>query len=156
MLKLFILFTVLNIINVVLQTVKSIVTITAGKWTSAFVNAIAYGLYQVILVYSVCELPLWQKVLVVALANFVGVFIVKYFEEKGQKEKLWKIEMTVPTKYRYILDTSLNSIPHSYLVISDKHTLFNIYCDTKDQSRMVRQIAEQYDGKVFATETKIL
>lgn len=156
MLKLFILFTVLNIINVVLQTVKSIVTITAGKWTSAMVNAIAYGLYQVILVYSVCELPLWQKVLVVALANFIGVFIVKYFEEKGQKEKLWKIEMTVPTKYRYILDTSLNSIPHSYLVISDKHTLFNIYCDTKDQSRMVRQIAEQYDGKVFATETKIL
>ena len=156
MLKLFILFTVLNIINVVLQTVKSIVTITAGKWTSATVNAIAYGLYQVILVYSVCELPLWQKVLVVALANFVGVFIVKYFEEKGQKEKLWKIEMTVPTKYRYVLDTSLNSIPHSYLVISDKHTLFNIYCDTKEQSRMVKQIAEQYDGKVFATETKIL
>lgn len=156
MLKLFILFTVLNIINVVLQTVKSIVTITAGKWTSAFVNAIAYGLYQVILVYSVCELPLWQKVLVVALANFVGVFIVKYFEEKGQKEKLWKIELTIPTKYRYVVDTSLNAIPHSYMVITDKHTLFNIYCDTKEQSKIVKDIATRYDGKTFATETKIL
>ena len=86
----------------------------------------------------------------------IGVYVVKAIEEKMAKERLWKIEMTVPTKYKAILDVSLNAIPHSYMVITDKHTIFNIYCDTKEQSRIVRELAKRYDGKTFASEAKIL
>ena len=96
--ELFITFCALNVLNVIIQTAKSICTIKGGKWLAAFVNAIAYGLYTVVVVYTVCELPLWLKCIVVAFANLVGVFVVKAIEEKTEKDKLWKIETTVVPK----------------------------------------------------------
>ena len=43
--KLLILFIVMNIANVVIQTIKSLATVKCGKWGAAIVNAVAYGLY---------------------------------------------------------------------------------------------------------------
>ena len=40
--KLLIIFIVLNIFNVILQTVKSICTVKCGKTVAAIVNAVAY------------------------------------------------------------------------------------------------------------------
>ena len=78
--KLLILFIVLNVANVIIQTVKSIATIKCGKTVAALVNAVAYGLYTVVVVYTVCDLNLWVKVLVVAVANLIGVYVVKWIE----------------------------------------------------------------------------
>lgn len=88
--KLFITFVILNIVNVIIQTVKSLATVKCGKTIASIVNAVAYGLYTVVVVYTVCDLPLWLKVVVVGLANLVGVFVVKLVEEKSRKDKLWK------------------------------------------------------------------
>ena len=149
-------FIVLNIVNVILQTAKSIATVKCGKTIAAFANAIAYGLYTIVIIYTVCELPLWEKVLIVALANFIGVYVVKIVEQKLVKEKLWKIEMTVPTKYRAAVDFDLRQVPHSYIEISDKHTLFNFYCATQAESKKVKDIVAQYGAKYFVSETKNL
>ena len=92
--ELLILFIVMNVVNVIIQTVKSIATIKCGKFVAAIVNAIAYGLYTYIVVLTMCELPLLYKCLIVAAANFVGVYVVKFVEEKARKDKLWKIEAT--------------------------------------------------------------
>ena len=154
--KLFITFCILNIANVIIQTTKSIATIKCKKTVAAIVNAIAYGLYTVVVVYMVCELPLWLKVSVIAIANLIGVYIVKLFEEKKQKDKLWKIEVTIPTKYKYVVDTAFKRIPHSYIEISSKHTLFSFYCESQEQSRAVRELVQQYDAKYFVSETKNL
>lgn len=154
--KLFITFCILNIANVIIQTVKSIATIKCKKTMAAIINAIAYGLYTVVVVYMVCELPLWLKVAVIAIANLIGVYIVKLFEEKGQKDKLWKIEVTIPTKYKYVVDTAFKRIPHNYIEISNKHTLFSFYCESQEQSRAVRELVQQYDAKYFVSETKNL
>lgn len=154
--KLLITFIVFNIINVIIQTVKSIATIKCGKTVAAIVNAVAYGLYTYIVVLTVCELPLWVKVVTVGLANLVGVYVVKYCEEKSRKDKLWKIEVTIPTKYALMVDDGLVSIPHSYIRISPKHTLFNIYCATQAESKRVKELIDMYDAKYFVTESKVL
>ena len=93
--KLFVIFVVLNVLNVIIQTVKSICTIKCGKVGAALINALAYGLYTIVLVYMSCELDLWTKAIVVALCNLIGVYVVKLIEEKMRKDKLWKIELTV-------------------------------------------------------------
>ena len=80
--KLFILFVVLNVINVVLQTAKSIATMRCGKTVAAVANAVAYSLYTVVIIYTNCELPLFAKVAVVGVTNLIGVYIVKAIEEK--------------------------------------------------------------------------
>ena len=94
--NLLILFVVLNVVNVILQTAKSIATLRCGKTVAALANAIAYGLYTVVIIYTNCELPLVAKVAVVAVTNLIGVYVVKWVEEKLNKEKLWKVEATVP------------------------------------------------------------
>lgn len=156
--ELLLLFIVLNAVNVVIQTIKSLCTIKCGKLVAAVVNAVAYGLYTVVVVYMVCELPLLWKVVIVGLCNFVGVFIVKWCEEKARKDKLWKIEVTIPTQYAETVDYSLTNlfIPHSFIKISDKHTLFNCYCATQADSALVKKIVNQYEAKYFIAESKNL
>lgn len=94
--ELFLIFVGLNIVNVIIQTVKSLCTVKCGKGVAALVNALAYGLYTIVTIYMLCDLDLWVKAGVVAGCNLVGVYIVKWCEEKARKDKLWKVEMTVP------------------------------------------------------------
>ena len=156
--KLLIIFIVLNIANVIIQTVKSIATIKCGKAVAALVNAIAYGLYTVVTVYMMCELNLGLKALIVALCNLVGVFVVKLIEEKTRKARLWKVEATVLRGYTNSLHYDLDEadIPHNYLENVGKYTLFNIFCATQKQSAKAKEIMAKYEAKYFVTESKIL
>lgn len=156
--KLLITFIILNIVNVILQTVKSIATVKCGKTVAAIVNAVAYGLYTVVIVYTNADLPLMSKVLVVALANLVGVYVVKWFEEKRRKEMLWKIEFTVNGNHTAEVAKLLElaRIPHNYIENVGKYTIFNAYSATQKQSESVKEIIKQYNAKYFVTETKEL
>ena len=82
--KLLLIFIILNITNVIIQTVKSLVTVKCGKTAAALINAVAYGLYTVVVIYTVCELPLYLKALIVAICNLVGVYVVKLIEERAR------------------------------------------------------------------------
>ena len=85
--ELLMLFIALNIVNVVVQTVKSICTVKSGKVVAALVNAGAYGLYTIVVVYMLCDLPLMWKAGIIAACNLVGVFFVKLIEEKSRKDR---------------------------------------------------------------------
>jgi uncharacterized protein YebE (UPF0316 family) len=156
--NLLILFILLNVANVIIQTVKSLATIKCGKGMAALVNAIAYGLYTVVLVYTVCDLPLMLKVAVVAACNLVGVFVVKWGEEKSRKAKLWKVEATVPFERYESLDYDLTNhfIEHNYILLGEKYAVFNIYCPTQEQSKFAKKILDGHKAKYFVSETKIL
>lgn len=156
--NLLITFIILNILNVIIQTVKSIATIKCGKGAAALVNAVAYGLYTVVTVYMMCELDLWLKALIVALANLVGVYVVKYFEEKSRKDKLWKVEATVLRGWTKELHRALvvAEIPHNYLENVGKYTLFNIFCETQAQSTKAKHILDSFEAKYFVSESKNL
>lgn len=156
--RLLILFILLNVANVIIQTVKSIATIKCGKVAAALVNAIAYGLYTIVIVYTNCELNLWVKVAVVGIANLIGVYVVKWFEEKGRKDRLWKVEATVLRGYTDHLHADLaeNQISHNYLENVGKYTLFNIYCPTQKESAKAKEIMNKYEAKYFVSESKVL
>ena len=154
--KLFITFVVLNVLNVIMQTVKSLATYKCKKEMASFVNAVAYGLYQVILVYAVCDLPLWLKVVVVALANLVGVYVVKYGEEKIEKDKLWLVKITVPNYNLEKVKQALNSknIPFTYYDVT-KYGVFDTFCGTQKETLEVIEICKDNNGKMFASENKL-
>ena len=97
--EMLIIFIMLTILNVVIQTIKSIATIKCGKVVASLVNAVAYGLYTYVIFFTSCEgIDLHAKALITAFANLVGVYVVKYFEEKARKDKVWKVECSVPTE----------------------------------------------------------
>lgn len=155
--KLVIIFIVLNIVNVIIQTVKSIATIRCGKGVAALVNAVAYGLYTVVVVYMVCELPLWFKVVVIAIANLIGVYLVKFFEEKKRKDKLWKVEATIEKGDFDKIKTTAFSLGLSYNYVDiRKYYLFNFYCPTQKDSEMVKGLLDSVNAKYFVNESKTL
>ena len=99
-----IVFFILSIVNVIFATTKSLVTIKGNKLTAALVSGGYYAFYNIMLIYIVTDFPIWQKCIVTFICNVIGVFVVKWFEEKTQKEKLWKVELTVPTEYLEVID----------------------------------------------------
>lgn len=151
-------YIVFNVLNVIIQTVKSIVTIKCNKWVASVVNAVAYGLYTYIVVLTASDLDLWFKIVVTALSNLVGVFIVKYLEEKKRKSQLWKVEFTVNGVLTHTIDELLKlaKVPHNYIENVGKYTIFNAYCATQKESESVKEIVNKYNAKYFVSETKIL
>lgn len=156
--NLLILFIVCNIANVIIQTVKSIATIKSSPSVAAVVNALAYGFYTyVLIIISSFEISTIGKCLVVGACNLVGVYLVKKIEVRRRKEKLWKIEMTVPkTKidvaHNYLLE---NNISHNYIPDIGKWAVFNIYCTTQEQTKNVEIILKECGGKGFVSESRV-
>ena len=122
------------------------------------INAVAYGLYTIVVIYTVCELPLWLKATVVAVANLVGVYVVKVLEEKARKDKLWKVEATVtPDKIADICKAlEQGGISYNCFRTSGEHRIFNIFCPTQKESHLVKNLLDYHEAKYFVSETKIL
>ena len=152
-------FVVLNIINVVIQTIKSIATIKCGAWAAAGINAVAYGLYTVVVVYMNADgLGLFWKAIIIGLANLLGVYVVKVVEEKNRKDKLWKVEATVLRGHTTALHCALvdAEISHNYLENVGKFTLFNVYCETQADSIKAKLVLDKFGAKYFVSESKTL
>ena len=159
--KLLTIFILLNVANVIIQTIKSIATVKCGKVGASLTNAVAYGLYTIVTVYLMCELDLYLKAGIVAVCNLVGVYVVKWVEEKARKDKLWKVEATVQNLVyftNYIKTECENhKIPYSILSVENvDYVVFNFYCATQEKSRVVRQICDGCNAKYFVSESKTL
>lgn len=156
--NLLIIFIIANILNVIIQTIKSICTIKCGKGVASLVNALAYGFYTYVVILMVADLPLLTKCVIVGLCNLVGVYIVKWVEERARKAKLWKVELTVRNEEAQKLHEDLNrfNIPHNYIPNVGKWTIFNAYCATQKESHFTKEIANKAHAKYFVTETKDL
>lgn len=153
-----ILFIICTIVNVVLNTVKSIVTVKGGKGAAAAVNAVTFGFYTyIIILTATADLTTWEKIIITTLCNLIGVYVVKLVEEKMRKDKLWKIDVTVPRISALPVHRLLqeNSIPHNYEVVH-KWAIFHCYAENKAATENVLNVAKQYNGKTFASETKLI
>lgn len=152
--KLIIIFIVLSIINVVFSTIRSIVTIKGGKTTASLISGGYFAFYNIMLLYTVADFPMWQKCVITFVCNVIGVWIVKWCEEKARKDKLWKIEATFNIEDLEEIDKS-TSISHSYIEVG-RHVIFNFYAENQRQSAIVKDIIKKYNGKYFVSESKVL
>ena len=154
MLTLILLFTVSTIINVILSTVKTIVTVKSGKFVASALNAITYGFYNYVIILTTIDgIGIFEKCLITALCNFVGVWIVKLIEEKSRKDKLWLVKMTIPkSEWENVKEElKLFNIPNSYVDI-DKYVIFDTYCYNQKDTSRVQEICNKHYGKMFASE----
>ena len=155
--KMILLFVILSIINVIFSTVRSLTTIKSSKGIAAFISAGYFAFYNIMLIYTVADFPMWQKCVITFVCNVVGVFLVKWGEEKARKDKLWKVEATVkPTEVEAIkrFCESFN-LPFSYIDI-DKYVIFNFYCATQKESALIKDVLNNHNAKYFVSESKTL
>ena len=156
--KFLIIFIILYIINVIFSTIRSITTIKSGKTVASFVSGGYFAFYNIMLIYTVADFPMWQKCLITFICNVFGVWIVKLIEEKLEKEKLWKVEATIYKIYQDDVCSMLNKsrIPYNYIEGVGKYTIFNVFCATQKQSAAVKEILKTYNAKYFVSESKTL
>ena len=155
--ELLITFIILSIINVIFSTVRSIVTIKGNKVTASFISGGYFAFYNIMLLYTVADFPMWQKCVITFVCNVIGVFIVKFIEEKSRKDKLWKVEATIPRAEASRLINYLENSELSYNYVDiNKYYLFNFYCPTQRQSAEVKKLLDNFDAKYFVSESKTL
>ena len=147
------LFTLATIVNVSVSTIRSICTIKCGKWLSALTNAICYGFYPLIVMLTAKDtVDIVTNMCITAVANFICVWIIKYVEEKARKDKLWRIDLTIPAEETAFIHRKLADIPHNYIECGPK-TVFNCYCATQKESAEVKTLAVAIGGKYSAFES---
>lgn len=155
--ELLITFIILSIINVIFSTVRSIVTIKGNKVTASFISGGYFAFYNIMLLYTVADFPMWQKCVITFVCNVIGVFIVKFIEEKSRKDKLWKVEVTIPRVEASRLINYLENSELSYNYVDiNKYYLFNFYCPTQKQSAEVKKLLDKFHAKYFVSESKTL
>ena len=158
--KFFILFLIATAVNVILSTMRSLITIKGTKLSAAAINAICYGFYSYIIILTNGNgLSTISKMLITAGCNFVCVYLVKWIDEKRTPEKMWKIECAFP---RMSPTEEINThqliekmgIPNNFTRLGS-WSIFNCYCDTCEKTDSIINFCKTNNGKMSAYESKI-
>jgi len=142
-------FIVATLFNVILSTMKSVITIKGGRVVASIVNAIAYG-FNTIVIKGISNVELWIAVLVTILSNLVGVYIALTITKKFEKEKLWKITVTVLSDDIKSFKNSLHNedIPFiTYETSYEKYKVVDIFSQNKSESKKIKHIISNYNVK---------
>ena len=149
-------FFLLQFINVVLSTMKTVLTVKANKHIAMLINTITYTFYS-----GVVKLMAGQDMIIVLavtfLTNVIGVYIAMFILEKSKKDVLWKIEVTIPKNDFDIFfqESEKLDVPFNYIDI-DKYYLFNYYSKTQMESKVIKEMLNQFNVKYFVIESKNL
>lgn len=144
------LFTILTIINIILQTMHSVCLVRCTKIIASVVNAVAFAVYTIVIVYtSSDQITLLTKVIIVGVCNLIGTYISLLILEKIRKDKLWKIETTIKCDNVNALEIN---IPHTILLIENNTYLITFYCATQKQTLIAKAFINEHNGKYFVSE----
>jgi len=155
--KMLLIFALCTLLNVVLATIKSVMTIKGTKISAAIWNALSFGLYSyIVILTATADLTTLEKVIVTVVCNLIGVYGVKWVEEKMRKDKMWKLEMTVLYCEASEMHKALEAanIPNHY-TDAGRHAAFSCYCSTKTETDTALAIGKRFNAKTFATETSL-
>lgn len=142
-------FAAASLINVVLSTLKSVITIKGGRNLACIVNAIAYG-FNTFVVKQISQTELWISVLITIASNLVGVYIALTITKRFEKEKLWKITVTVLSDdiKNFKLDLHNNNVQFiTYETSYDKYKVVDIFSQNKNDSKLIKKIISNYKVK---------
>ena len=148
-----IVFFICSLINVMLSTLKTILTVKASKGVATIINAITNGFYDIV-VKQLASLDLITTVTVTIITNIIGVYVSMWLLEKTKKDCLWKISVT--TKDNTLVE-KLEKFSISYVmnpVQYKKQTYYNIdvFSENQKDSSIIENILKEYKVKYNITE----
>lgn len=149
------LFFVLNLINVILGTMRSILNVKASPTVAMLINTISYTFYS-----GIVKLVSGQSMAVVlittALTNIIGVYIARFVLDKMKRDRLWRITATLVKGKRtdsaqitselkkYNIQYNMNDIGRSIV--------FDIFSKTQGESALLKEILNKPDVKYHVIE----
>lgn len=148
-----VLFFVLNLINVILGTMRSILTVKSTPFVSMVINTVSYTFYS-----GIVKLVSGQDMAVVlittALTNIIGVYIAQFILNKAKKDKLWRITATLPTDIDsgVIVPKLKEKGIASVVYVGEDVKLIDIYSKTQGESLVIKEILEPLKVKYSVVE----
>jgi hypothetical protein len=144
--KILIIFFILSLANVVLQTMKSILTVKSSKAVASIVTALAFAFYYVV-IKQMADVDLLQVVIITIITNLIGVWFSIWFLDKTRKEQLWCITATIPVDEKlYITDR----ISYTKIIdASGKNAILDFYCKTRNETKLVVKSLERIESAKY-------
>ncbi len=156
----YIIFIICSLVNVIVSTLKSIITVKGSKLSASIINAISYAINTVVIVYTASNFALWIKILISASTNFIGVYIGIWILDKLKKDKLWEIKGIIdrePTEedYKYLNILTTNKILFTIQKTLMNKTFIYIYSSNKDESRLIKDVLNKMGAKHIVNEETV-
>ena len=149
-------FFIMQFINVILSTMKTVLTVKANVHVASLINTLTYTFYSGV-VKLLTDQPMVIVLATTFITNAIGVYLAFYILKKTKKDVLWKIEVTVPKEEMedVMLDAKALDIPFNYVDI-EKYVLFNFYSATQEVSAELKKMLKKHNAKYFVIESKNL
>jgi uncharacterized protein YebE (UPF0316 family) len=148
----------IQIVNVILNTLKTIITARATKMPAAVINALTFGFYTLVLALTADISNLWVNMVITIVANLIGVYISIAVLDKLRKDKLWEITATVKTientiwLKQQLLENNISYSVHDAFGKSDNVQVFHIYSSTQKESIIVKELLKKTCAKYIVHE----
>jgi uncharacterized protein YebE (UPF0316 family) len=160
MLEFIITFLILQVVYVVLNTITSILKIKGGKMIASLSSAICYAFYVYVLIATATDTNPHIKAILVAITNFVGVYVSMWLLEKFKKDKLWEIKATMKDNNDNLIAITKvfedNHISFNVLRTWDnKELILNIYSKSQKESAMVKEELDKVNAKYIVHEQQV-
>jgi uncharacterized protein YebE (UPF0316 family) len=154
------LFIILQVINVILSTIKSIVMIKGSKWGAIIANTIYFGVYTAVLKQISAIDSLFILVIVTMVANFFGTWVGIVITDKLRKADLWTIKTVVRIEYVKEYKQALNEAGLKYISYQttwDEYTAIDIFSENRAQSSKIKEILIKFKAKysINTSHTKL-
>ena len=149
-------FTVIQLINVFISTIKSITTINGSKASAAIINAVSYT-FGAVITKLITEQSFIVAIIVTFLANIVGVYAAKFFLEATKKEKLWLYLATITSEeeqQRVEEELKYRNIKFTLLTAENDRYFITIFSYSKAESAFIIEILRQYNIKYSVLESQ--
>ena len=147
--KLILAFSVAQLINVILSTLKSVITIKGGKGVAAVSNAVAHG-FNAIVIKVIADVDMWLAVIISIISNLIGVYFALWLTEKMRKDQLWKITVTVPAGNFDDLTNGLKESGITYIAYEttwEKYRVLDVFSKDKKESKVVKTLFNNCNAK---------
>ncbi len=147
--KIVLAFFVAQLINVVLSTLKSVITIKGGKNWAAVANAIAYG-FNTIVIKSIIGVDVEIAVAITIITNLIGVYFGLGIIEKLRKDQLWKITVSINLEDYDSFEEKLKDKNISFIKYetgSEKHKVADVFSNGRQESKIIKDIFKEFKVK---------
>lgn len=141
-------FIAIQLVNVILSTIKSIVTVNGSRMSASVINAISYT-FGAVITKLLTEQSFEVAIVVTFITNIVDVWLGKYIIDKRQPERLWTVNATVRSKEKQALEDKLKSRSIQFILLpaeNDRY-LYTIFARSKAESSLLQEILSGFDVK---------
>lgn len=149
-------FVVIQLINVFLSTIKSVITVNGSKTTAAVINAISYT-FGAVITKLLTQQSFTVAIVVTFLSNLVGVYAAKFFLEATRKEKLWLYLATITSvEEQQKIETELKyrNVKFTLLTAENDRYFITIFSYSKAESAFIIELLKQHHIKYSVLESQ--